>query len=130
MCPAIIEMTHVRSGKRLTNIRFFQPFITGLSLMEPYRAIGQHLPTLQNLPQLQKIQLKGRPESKRKVLKAQLPRDATVLCFDYNTAENSGGSDISGAREFGSVYSCLECLGSEYRADWELPELTPEDFRH
>ena len=64
----------------------------------------------------------------RKMLKAQRPKDARLLCCDYNMAENNSRLGVPGARKLGGAYLCLECLGSEYRADEELPQLTPEDF--
>ena len=60
----------------------------------------------------------------------QRPRDAKALRFDYNTAENNSRFGIPGMRKFGGAYLCRECLGSVYRADGELPKLTPEGFEY
>ena len=42
-----------------------------------------------------------------KMLKAQPPRDAKVLCCDYNTAEYNSRLGVPGATNFGGAYLCL-----------------------
>ena len=119
-----------RSGKRLTIIQFFHPFIAGPLLMESYRAIGQHLRTPLNPPQLQTIQLKGRFGVRKEDFEGAAAKRREVPYCDYNTAENNNRSGVPGVRNFGGTYLCLEWIGSEYRADGELPELTLENFEH
>ena len=62
--------------------------------------------------------------------KAQRPKDSKLLCCDDGMAENVSRSGVHGARKLGGAYLCLECLGSEYRADEQLAQLLPEDVEH
>ena len=125
----LIEMNRIRSGKRPTNIRSFNSFITGPFLMDQYRAIGQHLRNPLNPPQLQMIQLKGRYGFGKEGFEdpaAKRPQGS------MQRLQQSGEQQSlrTRARKFGGAYLCLEWLGSEYRADGELPKLTPEGFEH
>ena len=65
---------------------------------------------------------------KRKMLKAQRPKDPKLLCCDYNKAERNTRLGRLGPRKYGGTHLCMQCIGLEYRADEELPELTQEDF--
>lgn len=52
---------------------------------------------------------------KERLLLAQRPKDPQLICCDYNAAEEAARKGLTGPKEYGGAYLCMQCLGVEYR---------------
>ena len=52
---------------------------------------------------------------KERLLLAQRPKDAQLICCDYNAAEEAARKGLEGPKEYGGAHLCMQCLGVEYR---------------